>query len=107
MLAMRLRNTKESYAGWLCPCITPGIQKPALQTDALQDGSAANCIFTETASGVQRARPELTVALAIQVGDTFAVAARLPGALMRQLIETVDLQARGIALRSLTEQIDS
>ena len=84
-------------------------QKPALQTDAL---TSAGCerIFTETASGAQRDRPELKAALAyLRAGDTLVVwkLDRLARS-MRQLIETVeDLQARGIALRSLTESIDT
>lgn len=84
-------------------------QKPALQTDALK---AAGCerIFTETASGAQRDRPELNAALAyLRPGDTLVVwkLDRLARS-MRQLIETVeDLQVRGIELRSLTESIDT
>ncbi len=84
-------------------------QKPALQTDAL---TSAGCerIFTETASGAQRDRPELKAALAyLRSGDTLVVwkLDRLARS-MRQLIETVeDLQARGIELRSLTESIDT
>jgi DNA invertase Pin-like site-specific DNA recombinase len=84
-------------------------QKPALQTDAL---TSAGCerLFTETASGAQRDRPELKAALAyLRSGDTLVVwkLDRLARS-MRQLIETVDdLQARGIELRSLTESIDT
>src|SRR6476646_2843800 len=84
-------------------------QKPALQTNAL---SSAGCerIFTETASGAQRDRPELTAALAyLRSGDTLVVwkLDRLARS-MHQLIETVEeLQARGIELRSLTESIDT
>src|SRR6185295_15464122 len=84
-------------------------QKPGLQTDALK---AAGCdrIFTEKASGALRDRPELLAALDdIRAGDTLVVwkLDRLART-MRQLIETVeDLQARGIALRSLTESTDT
>ena len=84
-------------------------QNAALQIDALK---AAGCerIFTETASGAQRDRPELKAALAyLRSGDALAVwkLDRLARSL-RQLIETVEaLQARGIELRSLTESIDT
>src|SRR6476659_9799955 len=84
-------------------------QKPALQTDALKAAGCAR-IFTEKASGAQRDRPELKAALDyIRAGDTLVVwkLDRLARS-MRQLIETVeDLEARGIGLRSLTEQIDT
>ncbi|MBA3948220.1 MAG: recombinase family protein [Herpetosiphonaceae bacterium] len=82
-------------------------QKPALQTNAL---TSAGCerIFTETASGAQRDRPELKQTLAyLRSGDTLVVwkLDRLARS-MHQLIETVEeLQARGIELRSLTENI--
>lgn len=84
-------------------------QKPALQIDALQ---AVGCerIFTEQASGAQRDRPELHAALDyLRAGDTLVVwkLDRLARS-MRQLIETVEaLHTRGIALRSLTESIDT
>jgi DNA invertase Pin-like site-specific DNA recombinase len=84
-------------------------QKSALQTDAL---TAAGCarIFTEKASGAQRDRPELKAALDyIREGDTLVVwkLDRLARSI-HQLIETVeDLEARGIGLRSLTENIDT
>ncbi len=66
-------------------------QKPALQTDAL---TSAGCerIFTETASGAQRDRPELKAALAyLRSGDTLVVwkLDRLARS-MRQLIDTVE-----------------
>jgi DNA invertase Pin-like site-specific DNA recombinase len=84
-------------------------QKPALQIDALKATGCAR-IFTEKASGAQRERPELKVALDyIREGDTLVVwkLDRLARSL-RQLIETVeDLQSRGIELRSLTERIDT
>lgn len=84
-------------------------QTPQLQTDALQ---AAGCerIFNEMASGAQRDRPQLIAALDyIRAGDTLVVwkLDRLARS-MGQLIETAeDLDARGIGLRSLTEQIDT
>ncbi|KYO54173.1 recombinase family protein [Tistrella mobilis] len=84
-------------------------QNLTLQTDAL---SAVGCerIFVETASGVQRDRPELLKALDyMRPGDTLVVwkLDRLARS-MRQLIETVELlQSKGIGFRSLTEAIDT
>jgi DNA invertase Pin-like site-specific DNA recombinase len=84
-------------------------QNPALQQDAL---TAAGChrLFTEQASGAQWERPQLTAALDyMRAGDTLVVwkLDRLARS-MRQLIDTVEnLQARDIALRSLTEHIDT
>lgn len=84
-------------------------QQPALQTDALQTAGCER-IFTETASGAQRDRPELNAALTyLRSGDTLVVwkLDRLARSL-RQLIETVEgLQAHGVELRSLTEQINT
>ena len=84
-------------------------QNPALQLDAL---TAAGCekVFTEKASGAQRARPELAAALSYKrAGDSLVVwkldrqARSLP-----QLIETVaTLEDQGIGFRSLTEAIDT
>ena len=74
-------------------------QAPALQLDALR---AAGCerIYTETASGAQRERPELAAALDfLRPGDTLAVwrLDRLARSL-RQLIATVErLEAGGRA----------
>ena len=84
-------------------------QKPALQTDAL---TSAGCerIFTETASGAQRDRPELKAALAyLRSGDTLAVwkLDRL-GRSLPHLVETVrDLGAHGVGFTSLQEQLDT
>ena len=84
-------------------------QNQALQLDALE---AAGCgrVYTETASGAQRDRPELSAALDYaREGDTLVVwkLDRLARSI-RQLIETVeDLEQRGIGLRSLTEAIDT
>ncbi len=84
-------------------------QNPALQIDALK-GAGCERIFTEKASGAQRDRPELKAALTyLRAGDTLVVwkLDRLARS-MHQLIETVEeLQGRGIALRSLTESIDT
>ena len=84
-------------------------QNPDLQIDALK---SLNCekIYHETASGAQRDRPELINALNyIRKGDTLVVwkLDRLARSL-KQLIETVEeLDGRGIALRSITEAIDT
>lgn len=84
-------------------------QETHLQTDALE---VAGCerIFTETASGAQRDRPEMTKAVEfLRSGDVLVVwkLDRLARSL-RQLIETVDeLQERDIGFVSLTEGIDT
>lgn len=80
-----------------------------LQLDALR-AAGAERIFTETASGAQRDRPELAQALShCREGDCLLVysLSRLARS-VRQLVETVeDLAARGIGFRSLTEAIDT
>ncbi|MDG1417578.1 MAG: recombinase family protein [Maricaulis sp.] len=84
-------------------------QSTNLQTDALK---AYGCkpIFKEKASGAQRDRPQLKLALEIlERGDVLVVwkLDRLARSL-RALIETVDdLDARGIGFVSLTEKIDT
>lgn len=84
-------------------------QNPQLQLDAL---TAAGCerIFEEKASGAQRDRPELALALShAREGDTLVVwkLDRLARSL-RQLIETIDgLSERNVGFRSLTESLDA
>jgi DNA invertase Pin-like site-specific DNA recombinase len=84
-------------------------QDTQMQASALQ---AAGCerIFTETASGAQRDRPQLSAALDfMRKGDTLVVwkLDRLARSL-KQLIETVELlDGRGAHLRSLTETIET
>ncbi|MEM9765094.1 MAG: recombinase family protein [Pseudomonadota bacterium] len=84
-------------------------QTPQAQIDALE---AAGCerVFQETASGAKKDRPELAAALDyMRGGDTLVVwkLDRLARSLS-QLIETAEaLKGSGIALRSLTEQIDT
>ncbi|MHB8283651.1 MAG: recombinase family protein [Caulobacteraceae bacterium] len=84
-------------------------QSPVLQLEAL---AAAGCdrVFTESASGVNRDRPELKAALDyLRSGDTLVVwkLDRLARS-VRQLVGTAgDLQARGIGLKVLTQQIDT
>lgn len=84
-------------------------QTPALQEDALR---AAGCekLYIETISSAKKDRPQLASALDyLRAGDTLVVwrLDRLARS-MRQLIQTVeDLEERGIALKSLTESIDT
>lgn len=74
--------------------------------------SQAGCIriYSESASGAQRDRPERATALDyMRQGDTLVVwkLDRLARSL-KQLIETVEaLETRGVGLRSLTEAIDT
>jgi len=91
------------------PRVSTQDQNLALQQDAL---AQAHCdhIFTDTASGTKAERPGLNDALShLRKGDTLVVwkLDRL-GRSLKQLIEvTVDLEKRGIGLRSLQEQIDT
>lgn len=84
-------------------------QKSELQLDALR-GVGCEKIFTETASGSQRDRPQLKAALEyVRSGDTLVVwkLDRLARSL-KQLIETIEqLKEREIEFRSLTEAIDT
>ena len=94
-------------------------QNPQLQIDALRAvGCTDDQIYVEKASGAQRERPQLRAAIDyMRDGDTLVVwkldtlvvwkLDRLARSL-KQLIETVDgLEARGIGLRSLTDNIDT
>ncbi len=84
-------------------------QHPDLQTDAL---TAAGCreLFTETITGTNRERPELTQCLRmLREGDTLVVwrLDRL-GRSLRDLVTIIDeLHGRGIGFKSLTEAIDT
>lgn len=84
-------------------------QAPAYQLDALTRAGCAK-VFTETASGAQRDRPQFKAALDyMRAGDTLVVwkLDRLARSL-KQLIETVEsLSEREIGFRSLTENIDT
>lgn len=84
-------------------------QDPALQLDALEKAGCER-VFTETASGAQRDRPELKAALDyMRPGDTLVVwrLDRLARS-MKQLIETVEgLENREVGFRSITESIDT
>ncbi len=84
-------------------------QNPALQTDALQ---AAGCerIFTERASGSHRDRPQLQAALNfLREGDTLVVwkLSRLARSLTQVIRTAADVDERGIALKVLTQNIDT
>ena len=84
-------------------------QTTALQTDALR-AVGVDEIFQENASGGSRKRPQLEAALAaLQPGDTLVVwrLDRLGRSLQDLLAIADELRARDIALRSLTEAIDT
>lgn len=84
-------------------------QNPELQLDAL---NAAGCfrVWTDKASGAKTDRPELAALMdALRPGDTLVVwrLDRL-GRSLPHLIETVtELEARGVAFKSLTEEINT
>lgn len=84
-------------------------QNPALQMDALR---AAGCekIFTEKASGSHRDRPQLNAALEfLREGDTLVVwkLSRLARSLTQVIKTAADINDRGIALKVLTQNIDT
>jgi DNA invertase Pin-like site-specific DNA recombinase len=84
-------------------------QTTALQLDALR---AAGCavIHEDSASGALRSRPGLDLALAdVGAGDTLVVWCldRLNRSLWALLDVAETLRERGVALRSLTEHIDT
>lgn len=84
-------------------------QNPQLQLDALS-AVGSEQVFHETATGIQRERPELMVCLrTLRKGDTLVVwkLDRLARSL-KDLVEIVhDLNQRGVGFRSLTESIDT
>ena len=84
-------------------------QNHALQLDALRQVGGEK-VFTETASGARRGRPQLQAALDyLREGDALVVwkLDRLARS-MKQLLETVeDIGKRGIGFRFLTEQFDT
>lgn len=89
--------------------VSTDAQTTALQRDAL---NAAGCehIFEEKESGARRSRPQLDKALAdLNRGDTLVVwKLDRPGRSLRDLLDVAEaLRERGIALRSLTEHIDT
>lgn len=84
-------------------------QNEALQLDALQEAGCDD-VFTDHASGKLASRPALDEMLArLRPGDTVVIwkLDRL-GRSLRHLLEVVaHLEDRGVALRVLTEQIDT
>ena len=84
-------------------------QTASLQLDALNAAGTEN-VFTETATGTNRERPELAACLrTLRPGDTLIVwkLDRLARSL-QHLVEIIsDLAKRGISFRSLTESIDT
>ncbi len=84
-------------------------QDHALQLDALR-GAGCDKVFVETASGTRTDRPELAKALEqARKGDVLVVwrLDRLAGSL-RHLIDIADdLNRRGVALKSITDSIDT
>jgi DNA invertase Pin-like site-specific DNA recombinase len=89
--------------------VSTDVQTTRLQLDALK---AAGCerIFEDKESGALRSRPKLDRALAeLRAGDTLVVwrLDRL-GRSLRHLLEMSEmLRDRGVAMRSLTEHIDT
>lgn len=84
-------------------------QNPALQMDALR---AAGCekIYTEKASGSHRDRPQLKAALEyLRDGDTLFVwkLSRLARSLTQVIKTATDIGERGIALKVLTQNINT
>ena len=89
--------------------VSTDLQTTDGQIDALH---AAGCerVFEESMSGTRADRPQLAEPLAFAREGDVLVVARLDrlARSMRQLLSTVDtLQARGIGLRSLHEDIDT
>jgi len=85
------------------------VRRRRLQQDAL---TAAGCYrtFTDTASGVDPARTELTAVLdQLRPGDTLVVwrLDRLGRSVQDLIALVVDLRARDVGFRSLTEGIDT
>jgi DNA invertase Pin-like site-specific DNA recombinase len=84
-------------------------QKTDLQVAALKKAGCRH-IFTDTASGSDSKRPELTRCLAsLRAGDTLIVwkLDRLGRSLSHLVAVLSDLQVRGVAFLSLTEAIDT
>jgi DNA invertase Pin-like site-specific DNA recombinase len=97
-------NFKIGYAR-----VSTGLQDESLQVDALQR-TGADRILVDRVSGTVDDRPGLRSALeCARAGDSLVVwrLDRL-GRSLRHLIDVVrDLEARGLALISLTEQLDT
>jgi len=102
-----IRRAKPRLIGYAR--VSTDDQTTRLQRDALK---TARCrtIFEDTASGGQRSRAQLHKALSsVNRGDTLVVwrLDRL-GRSLRDLLDVADdLRERGVALRSLTEHLDT
>lgn len=84
-------------------------QNPQLQLDALEEAGCAR-VFVERASGAKTDRPQLAAALDyLRRDDTLCVwrLDRLGRSLPHLIQIATTLTDRGVALRSLTEQIDT
>jgi len=89
--------------------VSTNTQDEALQVDALQRAQVDR-VFIDRASGSVQDRPGLTSALECARSGDSLVVWRLDrlGRSLRHLIDVVhDLEQRGVALVSLTEQIDT
>ena len=85
------------------------IRIPALQLDALREAGCKR-IFTETASGSHRDRPQLEAALYyLREGDTLVVwkLSRLARSLTQVLKTASGIHDRGIGLKVLTQNLDT
>jgi len=84
-------------------------QNPALQMDALRTAGCGK-IYAEKASGSHRDRPQLQAALEyLRDGDTLVVwkLSRLARSLTQVIRTAADIDGRGVALKVLTQNIDT
>lgn len=84
-------------------------QNPTLQIDVLREAGCER-IFTETASGAHRNRPQLSAALDyLRQGDTLIVwkLSRLARSLTQVIKTAADINDRGIGLKVLAQNIDT
>lgn len=89
--------------------VSTGEQDARLQHDALKNAGCYR-IFTDTASGSLESRPELDKLLdQLRPGDTLVVwrLDRLGRSIRHLIDQMADLQDRGVAFRSLQENIDT
>ena len=89
--------------------VSTGEQDARLQHDALKNAGCYR-IFTDTASGSLESRPELNKLLdQLRPGDTLVVwrLDRLGRSIRHLIDQMADLQDRGVAFRSLQENIDT
>ena len=84
-------------------------QNPELQLDALKKAGCEK-IYVETASGAHRERPQLAAALNyLREGDTLVIwkLSRLARSLKLVIKTAQDMNSRSIALKVLTQNIDT